>query len=197
MDAQSPRWLPKAKFPGDCGRIYGAVWRYPIDQLAKAIASIRTDPWDRKWKIVTARIPAELDDMCLEPCHERFQFYVTPGDEGQPEYLSVHVLLRSGDTFLGIPFNMASYGLLLSMVAQVTGLKPLELVYECIDVHIYGIHFAQVQQQLTREPLPLPKLWLNPAVKDIDSFTMDDIQLIGYRNHGPIKAELAKDKRDC
>lgn len=202
-DANSNRWKPYAKFEGDCGRIYGSIWRHWetvdgrfIDQLAVAIDSIKNDPWDRKHKIVTARDVGALDDMCLEPCHERFQFFVTPGPDGKPKYLSIQMTQRSCDTFLGVPFNIASYALLLAMVAQVTGLEPLELVIDFIDVHIYSNHFDQVREQLTREPLPLPTLRLNPEVTDIDSFTMDDINLVDYRHHGPIKAELAKDKSD-
>lgn len=202
-DANSSRWQPYQKFPGDCGRIYGAQWRNwrtadgrVIDQLAIAIHSIKTDPWDRKHKIVTARNPGELSDMCLEPCHERFQFFVTPGPDGKPKYLSVHMTQRSCDMFLGVPFNIASYALLLAMVAQVTGLEPLEVVIDLIDVHIYSIHFDQVREQLARVPLPLPTLWLNPKVTDIDSFTMDDIELVGYKHHDSIKAELARDKLD-
>lgn len=202
-DATSTRWKPKAQFPGDCGRIYGAQWRNwrgpdgkTVDQLALAIRSIKEDPWDRKMKIVTARNPAELEDMCLEPCHERFQFFVTPAPDGKPKYLSVHMTQRSCDVFLGVPFNITSYALLLSMAAQVTGLEPLELVIDFMDVHVYSIHFEQAREQLTREPLPPPKLWLNPAVTDIDSFKMEDIELIDYKHHEPIKAELAKDKAD-
>lgn len=202
-DARSSRWKPKAKFPGDCGRIYGAQWRNwrsvdgrIIDQLSIAIESIKNDPWDRQRKIVTARNPGELEEMCLPACHERFQFFVTPGSDGKPKFLSVHMTQRSCDVFLGLPFNIASYALLLSMVAQVSGLEPLELVIDLIDVHIYHIHFEQAKEQLSREPLPLPKLWLNPAVSDIDSFKMDDIKLLDYQYHEPIKAELAKDKAD-
>jgi thymidylate synthase len=202
-DAQSERWKPKARFPGDCGRIYGAQWRNwrapdgkTVDQLALAIESIKSDPWDRQRKIVTARNPGELGEMCLPACHERFQFFVTPDKEGGPEYLSLHMTQRSCDVFLGVPFNIASYALLLSMVSQVTGLPPLEVVIDFIDVHIYHIHFEQVKEQLTREPLSLPKLHLNPAVVDIDSFKMEDIELQDYKHHEPIKAELAKDKAD-
>lgn len=202
-DTGSKRWQPHARFPGDCGRIYGSIWRHLetadgriVDQLAVAINNIKNDPWERKYKIVTARDVGALDDMCLEPCHERFQFFVTPGPDGKPKYLSVHMTQRSCDMFLGVPFNIASYALLLAMVAQVTGLEPLEVVIDFIDVHIYSIHFAQAKEQLTREPLPLPKLRLNTAITDIDSFTMNDMDLVDYRHHDPIKAELAKDKAD-
>ncbi|MDO8470267.1 MAG: thymidylate synthase [bacterium] len=205
-DATSKRWLHRALFPGDCGRIYGVQWRnwktsggmpQYIDQLAGAIESIRSDPWDRQHKIVATRNVGELNnDMCFPPCHERFQFFVTPGDDGKPKYLSVHMVQRSCDTFLGVPFNIASYALLLAMVAQVTGLTPFELVIDFVDVHIYEQHFDQVREQLKREPLPPPKLWLNPEVSDIDSFTMEDIKLVDYRHHEPIQAELAKDKID-
>ena len=214
-DCESSRWKPKAKFPGDCGRIYGAQWRcwynyeedfdaqnnivYSrkiIDQLAVAIQAIKKDPWDRQNKIVTARNPAEMNDMCLPACHERFQFFVNPDHDGKPKYLSVHMTQRSCDVFLGVPFNIASYALLLEMVAQVCGLIPQEVVIDFMDVHVYHIHFKQMEEQLGREPLPLPRLWLNPEVKDIDGFTMGDIRLDGYNHHDAIKAELAKDKTD-
>lgn len=202
-DSESSRWKPKAQFPGDCGRIYGAQWRNwrgangkVIDQLAVAIGNIRKDPWERQNKIVTARNPAELDDMCLPPCHERFQFNVTPGNDGKPKYLSVHMVQRSCDVFLGVPFNIASYALLLAMVAQVTGLEPYELVIDFMDVHIYHIHFKQVEEQLKRTPLPSPKLWLNPEIKEVDDFKMEDIKLVDYNHMGPLRAELAKDKSD-
>lgn len=220
-DCESSRWKPKVKFPGDCGRIYGAQWRNwtnwvekpghpgihyewepdsmenrPIDQLAIAIKSIRETPWDRQNKIVTARNPAEIDDMCLPPCHERFQFFVGADSDGQPKTLSVHMVERSCDVFLGVPFNIASYALLLEMVAQACGLRPSEVVIDFMDVHVYHIHFEQMREQLSREPLPLPSLWLNPEVKDIDGFTMADIRLENYNHHDAIKAELAKDKLD-
>ena len=222
-DSESSRWKPKAKFPGDCGRIYGAQWRnwsnwipnpyygtssysgpricekivnQPIDQLALAIQTIKEDPWDRQNKLVTARNPAEMSDMCLPPCHERFQFFVKPDESGNPKYLSVHMTQRSCDFFLGVPFNIASYALLLSMVAQVTGLVSDEVIIDFMDVHVYHIHFKQMEEQLVREPLLLPSLWLNPEVKDIDDFKMEDMRLENYKHCAPIKGELAKDNSD-
>ncbi|MDO8492442.1 MAG: thymidylate synthase [bacterium] len=219
-DCESSRWRPKTKFLGDCGRIYGAQWRNwsnwvlvpghagstdwipdemenrPIDQLAIAIKAIKENPWDRQNKIVTARNPAEIDDMCLPACHERFQFFVGADSDGQPKTLSLHMVQRSCDVFLGVPFNIASYALLLEMVAQVCNLRPSELIIDFMDVHVYHIHFEQMEEQLRREPLPLPRLWLNPEVKDIDGFIVADVRLDGYNHHGAIKAELAKDKSD-
>jgi len=202
-DAQSPRWLPKAKFEGDCGRIYGAQWRHwvgsdgkIIDQLACAITVIRNDPWERQMKIVTARNPAELDDMCLPPCHERFQFFVEPDEKGKPRHLSLGMTQRSCDMFLGVPFNIASYALLLAMVAQITGLYPKELVIDFMDVHIYHIHFDAVGEQLTRTPYSPPAPVLSPGVAKIDDFKMKHIRVIEYRPQPGIKAEMAIDSRD-
>lgn len=202
-DAQSPRWLPKAKFPGDCGRIYGAQWRHwvgpdgkVVDQLASAITAIREDPWERQMKTVTARNPGELDDMCLPPCHERFQFFVEPDAKGKPRFLSLGMTQRSCDMFLGVPFNIASYALLLSMVAQITGLFPKELVIDFMDVHVYDIHFDAVDEQLTRVPDSPPMLVLNPSVSKIDDFRMKHIRVIEYCPQPRIKAEMAIDDRD-
>lgn len=190
-NAEADYWKPKAKFPGDMGRIYGVQWRAwrktdgsTVDQLAEAIEKIKNNPTDRRI-LVTAWNPGELDEMALPPCHMFFQFFVAD------DKLSLFMHQRSCDMFLGVPFNIASYSLLLSMVAQVTGLKPYEFVHSLGDAHIYNNHFDQVKEQLTREPLPLPKLWLNSEVKDIDSFTMDDITLENYESHATIKADMA------
>ncbi len=189
-NAEAPYWKPKAKFKGDLGRVYGVQWRKwqtPdgrfIDQLANVIDKIKNDPNDRRL-IVTAWNPGELDQMALPPCHMFFQFFVANGK------LSLHMTQRSCDMFLGVPFNIASYALLLAMVAQVTGLQAHECVLTLNDAHIYHEHFEAVKEQLTREPLKLPKLWLNPEVKDIDKFTMDDIKLVDYEHHPAIKAEM-------
>jgi len=198
----------KTKSLGELGPVYGKQWRqwsrhikvpaHPlgyewtpeethvshIDQLKDAIDRLKTNPFDRRI-IVSAWNPAELDLMALPPCHMLFQFFAT-----QDKRLSLHLVQRSCDMFLGVPFNIASYALLLSMVAHVTGFTPWECVITLNDAHIYHEHFGQAEEQLTRSPLKLPRLWLNPAIKDIDSFTMDDIRLVDYQHLPPIKAPL-------
>ncbi len=190
-NAEADYWTPKAEFPGDLGRIYGVQWRRwqrsdgsTLDQLARVIDKIKNDPADRRL-IVSAWNPGELEQMALPPCHVFFQFFVS-GDR-----LSLHMVQRSCDMFLGVPFNIASYALLLAMVAQVTGKVPHELVLTLNDAHIYHDHFDAVEEQLSREPLPYPTLWLNPDIRDIDRFTMDDIRLEDYRSHEAIKAPMA------
>lgn len=180
---------------GNLGPVYGVQWRkWPdgkggtIDQIADVIEQIKTNPNSRRL-IVTAWNAAEIDEIVttggLPPCHSLFQFYVADGK------LSLHLYQRSADTFLGVPFNIASYSLLLSMVAQVTGLQPGEFVHTLADTHIYLNHMDQVNEQLSREPRPLPTLKLNPSVKNIDDFTFDDIELVDYDPHPPIKAPIA------
>lgn len=190
-NAEAPYWKPKAKFEGDLGRIYGVQWRSwrkhdgtTHDQLREAIRLIQHDP-DNRRIIVNAWNPGELDQMALPPCHSFFQCRVIKGK------LSLIMYQRSCDMFLGVPFNIASYALLLGMMAQVTGLEPGEFIHMLGDAHIYHNHFDQVKEQLSRTPYPLPKLWLNPEVKDIDGFTMDDIKLLDYQCHPPIKAVMA------
>ena len=190
-NAEADYWKPKAKFEGDVGRIYGVQWRSwqkpdgtTIDQIKNLIERIKKAPYDRRI-IVQAWNPGELDQMVLPPCHTFFQCFVA---EGKP---SLQMYQRSCDMFLGVPFNIASYSLLLHMLAQVTGLEPGEFVHTLGDAHIYLNHFDQVKEQLSRESYPLPKLWLNPAVNDIDSFTTDDIKLLDYRYHPSIKAPMA------
>lgn len=191
-NAVSDYWKPKAEFEGDVGRIYGVQWRSwrspysekPIDQLGQVIDKLKNNPQDRRL-VVSAWNPAELDQMALPPCHLLFQFFQVEGK------LSLSMYQRSCDLFLGVPFNIASYGLLLHLVAQVTNLKPWEFFHILGDAHIYLNHFDQVREQLKREPKPLPKLWLNPKVKDIADFKMEDIKLIDYQCHPAIKAEMA------
>ncbi|MCX6807104.1 MAG: thymidylate synthase [Candidatus Berkelbacteria bacterium] len=191
-NAESDYWKPKAHFDGDLGRVYGVQWRSwqvsnskkTIDQIADVIERIKTNPTDRRL-IVSAWNPGELDKMALPPCHMFFQFFVADNK------LSLQMYQRSCDMFLGIPFNIASYSLLLHMTAQVTNLKPHEFIHTLGDAHIYLNHFDQVKKQLSRKPLPLPKLWLNPKIKNIDNFIMEDIKLIDYNFHPPIKAKMA------
>lgn len=189
-------WDAWADEHGDLGPIYGFQWRkwraqnpdtglnYQIDQIAKVIETIKSNPNSRRM-LVTAWNPGELDWMALPPCHVLFQFYVADGK------LSCQLYQRSADLFLGVPFNIASYALLTHMIAQVCGLDVGEFIHTFGDVHIYLNHIEQVKEQLSREPFPLPRLWLNPDIKNIDDFTMDDIQLLDYKSHPPIKAEVA------
>ena len=190
-NADADYWKPKASFAGDLGRVYGVQWRKwknnegrEIDQLANAIDMIKNNPSSRRI-IVSAWNPGEIDKMALPPCHTFFQFFVLDGK------LSLQMYQRSCDMFLGVPFNIASYSLLLHLVAQVANLKAHEFVHTLGDCHIYNNHFEQVKEQLSRKPLPLPKLWLNPNVKDIDDFKMEDIKLENYQSHATIKAEMA------
>ncbi|OHA63910.1 MAG: thymidylate synthase [Candidatus Wildermuthbacteria bacterium RIFCSPLOWO2_01_FULL_48_29] len=190
-NAQADYWKPKARFEGDLGRVYGVQWRSwnapggkTIDQIKEVIEKIKINPNDRRL-LVSAWNPGELDQMALPPCHVFFQFFVS---EGQ---LSLQMYQRSCDMFLGVPFNIASYALLLHMIAQVTNLKPGEFIHILGDTHIYHNHFDQVKEQLKRTPYPLPTLSLNPQVKDIDEFGMDDIQLRNYQHHPALKAEMA------
>lgn len=190
-NADAPYWRDKAKFPGDLGRVYGVQWRHwkrpdgtEVDQIAEAIRLIKEDPSSRRI-IVTAWNPGELELMALPPCHMFMQFFVADGK------LSLFMHQRSCDMFLGVPFNIASYSLLLHMVAQVTGLKAHEFVHSLGDTHVYKNHFDAVNEQLTREPYAPPRLRLNPEVKDIGGFAMADIELEGYESHPAIKAPMA------
>ena len=189
-NAEADYWTPKAAFPGDLGRVYAAQWRKwrkpdgtEVDQIAEVIRDIKNDPNSRRL-IVTAWNPGELDQMALPPCHMFFQFFVADGK------LSLLMHQRSCDMFLGVPFNIASYSLLLHMLAQVTGLKAHECILTLQDAHIYHEHFDAVKEQLSRDPMKLPTLWLNPDVTDIDSFKMDDVKLENYVSHPSIKAKM-------
>ena len=190
-NASADYWKPKSKYPGDLGRVYGVQWRHwknpegkETDQLKNAIELIKKNPTSRRI-IVNAWNPGEIEQMALPPCHTFFQFFVAD------DKLSLQMYQRSCDMFLGVPFNIASYSLLLHMIAQVTNLKPGEFVHTLGDAHIYQNHFDQVKEQLTREPLSLPQLKLNPNVKNIDDFKMEDIELINYEHHPSIKAPMA------
>ena len=186
-NALAPYWLPKAKFQGDLGRVYGVQWRDfgGVDQVVELINGIKKDPYSRR-HILTAWNPGQLDQMALPPCHCFAQFYVSADGK-----LSCQMYQRSCDMFLGVPFNIASYSLLTHMIAQVCGLEAGEFVHVLGDAHIYLNHVEQVKEQLAREPLPLPTLWINPEVKDIFKFTMEDFRLDGYEYHPPIKAPMA------
>ncbi len=155
-----------------------------IDQIARVIHEIKTNP-DSRRLIVSAWNVADIDSMALPPCHCLFQFYVSEGE------LSCQLYQRSADIFLGVPFNIASYALLTMMVAQVCSLKPGEFIHTFGDLHLYSNHVEQAKLQLTREPRPLPRMKLNPTVKDIDDFKFEDFELVGYDPHPAIKAPIA------
>ena len=200
-NAMDPKWI-FGRVEGDLGRVYGVQWRtwdahrvrwtssaesepVYIDQIATLIDSIKNNPNSRR-HILSAWNVAELDKMALPPCHVLAQFYVSKDGK-----LSCHMYQRSVDVFLGLPFNIASYALLTHMIAQVCDLGVGELVISTGDTHIYLDHQDQVREQLAREPLPQPSLVLNPEIKNIDDFKMDDIQLVEYKSHESIKAKMA------
>lgn len=184
-------WNEWADDDGELGPVYGVQWRsWPapdggqIDQIAKVLESIRTNP-DSRRHIVTAWNPAEVDNMALPPCHALFQFYVADGK------LSCQLYQRSADLFLGVPFNIASYALLTLMVAQQTGLEPGEFVWTGGDVHIYDNHVDQVREQLSREPFPYPQLRLARKPDSIFDYVLEDFEVLDYRHHPGIKAPIA------
>ncbi|MDX1607896.1 MAG: thymidylate synthase [Candidatus Spechtbacterales bacterium] len=207
---ENEQWLnnPNRRGQDDLGRIYGVQWRNwrsvklvprkilgirlpsfrveikTIDQLKEVIEGIKNSPFSRR-HIVSAWNPGELDQMALPPCHMEFQFFVR-----STGHLDLMMKQRSCDMFLGVPFNIASYSLLLHMVAQVTGYEPGEFIHYLGDAHIYHNHFEQVREQLERQPMELPKLWLNPDITDIDDFKPEDIKLVDYEHHPAIRAEM-------
>ena len=184
-------WDEWADEDGELGPVYGAQWRsWPdyhgghIDQIANLLAAIEKTP-DSRRLIVSAWNPALVDEMALPPCHCLFQFYVADGR------LSCQLYQRSADVFLGVPFNIASYALLTEMVAQVSGLKPGDFVHTLGDAHLYNDHLDQARLQLTREPLPLPKLALNPQIENLFAFRFEDIAVKGYDSHPHIAAKVS------
>ena len=199
-NATAPYWVNKRmqRHAGDLGRVYGVQWRRwrkPLirvnkvilqnhDQLLELIDGIKNDPHSRR-HIITAWNPGELELMALPPCHMMAQFYVANGK------LSCQMYQRSADMFLGVPFNIASYALFTHMVAQVCNLEVGDLIVVIGDAHIYNNHFDQVKEQLTRTPLPVPTLKLNPEIELITDFDMNDIELVNYQSHEAIKAPMA------
>ncbi|WP_409298216.1 thymidylate synthase [Peribacillus sp. SCS-26] len=176
---------------GELGSVYGKQWREwetakggAVDQLKDVVESIKNNP-DSRRLIVSAWNPGDIPGMALPPCHTMFQFYVSEGR------LSCQLYQRSGDVFLGIPFNIASYALLTHLIAHECGLKPGEFIHTIGDAHLYVNHMDQVKEQLSREPRQLPSLFLNEEVKSVFDFEMEDIRIDGYQPHGPIKAPVA------
>lgn len=184
-------WDEWADADGNLGPVYGSQWRAwktadgrSVDQIANVVEQIKTNP-DSRRLLVVAFNPGEIEKMALPPCHAFFQFYIANGR------LSLQMYQRSADVFLGVPFNIASYALLLMMVAQVTNLTPGEFIHTLGDAHLYNNHFDQARLQLTREIKPLPRMILNQEVKTIFDFKFEDFQLVGYDPHPHIKAEVA------
>jgi thymidylate synthase len=184
-------WDEWAREDGDLGPVYGYQWRsWPtadgrhVDQITQVLEQLKKNP-DSRRMIVSAWNVADLDKMALMPCHAFFQFYVADGK------LSCQLYQRSADMFLGVPFNIASYALLTMMMAQICGLKAGDFVHTFGDTHIYLNHLAQVKEQLSRTPRPLPRMLLNPAVRDLFAFRYDDFTLEGYDPHPAIKAPVA------
>jgi thymidylate synthase len=210
-NAFAPYWVDHARFPGDAGRNYGQQWRdwigpdgRHVDQLAGVVAALEAQPASRR-HVVTAWNPAELDQTSLPACHALFQLFVADGR------LSLMMYQRSCDLFLGVPFNMAEYALLLHLVARIVGLEPGDLVHVLADAHVYRDHFDAVTQQLAREPYPVPSLWLDPSLTSLDAVVaryrdivaravagqapgplLDGVaRLVDYRHHAAIKATMA------
>jgi len=184
-------WNEWADEQGNLGPVYGKQWRRweakdgrVIDQIQQAIEAIKTNPNSRRI-IVSAWNVGELEDMALMPCHAFFQFHVAEGK------LNCQLYQRSADVFLGVPFNIASYALLTHMMAQVCDLEAGTFVHTLGDAHLYNNHLEQAALQITRDPLPLPTLRLNPDIRDIDAFTYEDIEVVGYEHHPHIKAPIS------
>ena len=184
-------WNEWADENGDLGPVYGKQWRKwetkdgrIIDQVKQAIETIKTNPNSRRI-IVSAWNVGELEDMALMPCHAFFQFHVADGK------LNCQLYQRSADVFLGVPFNIASYALLTHMMAQVCGLEAGDFVHTLGDAHLYNNHLDQARLQVSRDPLPLPTLKLNPEIEDIDDFTYADVEVVGYNHHPHIKAPIS------
>lgn len=179
-----------AKKHGNLGPVYGAQWRNfnneGTDQLMKLIDSLKNNPVSRR-HIISAWNPSQVDEMALPPCHTLMQFYVS----SDQKYLSCQLYQRSADTFLGVPFNIASYALLTCMLAQVCGYEPKEFIHTIGDAHIYKNHFDVVKTQIEREPLPLPHLVLNKDIDNLFDFKIEDIKLEGYQSHGPLKGKVS------
>ncbi len=186
-------WNEWADEKGDLGRVYGAQWRdwrsagVHIDQVDNVIAQIKKNPNSRRL-IVSAWNPAEIEEMALPPCHVLFQFYVSGGSRSE---LSCQLYQRSADLFLGVPFNIASYALLTMMIAQVVDLTPGDFVHTFGDLHLYQNHLEQAHEQLTRDCRTLPRMKLNPAIKNIRNFQFEDFELVDYNPHPSIKAPIA------
>ena len=222
-NAYADYWVPKARYPGDAGDIYGVQWRKwkktalktskdhlshlshinggtthfdakvlveEIDQVKKIIDTIKTNPGDRRM-VLTAFNVGELENMSLPPCHMFAQFYVGNLNNGKPKKLNCQVYIRSNDLFLGLPFNIASYALLVHMIAQITGIAVGDLIITIGDAHIYSNHIEQVKLQLARTPHKMPSLRLNPNINNIDDFKMEDISLENYEHHPAITAPMA------
>lgn len=190
-------WDEWAEKDGSLGPVYGHQWRSwegkdgrVVDQISEVIHLLKTDP-DSRRMIVSAWNVADLPEMKLMPCHCLFQFYTSMPDENGKRKLSCQLYQRSADVFLGVPFNIASYALLTMMIAQVTDMLPGTFVHTFGDAHLYSNHFEQAELQLTRTPFPLPKMQLNPSVKDLFSFTYEDFELKNYQCHPGIKAPVA------
>ncbi len=194
-------WNEWADANGDLGRVYGAQWRHwrkpdgsEVDQIANLVKSLKTNP-DSRRHLVVAYNPGEVEGMALPPCHSFFQFYVAANrsrQDGAPsKKLSCQLYQRSADIFLGVPFNIASYALLTQMMAQVCGYELGDFVHTMGDAHLYRNHLDQAKLQLTRTPRALPRMKINPAIKDIFAFQFEDFELEGYDPHPAIKGEVA------